>query len=198
MKNFKIGETDGFVIVPNAILKGRNLSVKALGVYFLIVSLPDDWNFSVKGLCTLCTDGKASIASAVSELEKVGFIQRPDFVHRDGKYTNTQWNIFDRPFPENQTTEKQQSGIQLTENQLTENQSSENRTQQNIKQQNIKQQNIKQHSNTAEKTFRGRAEKHVRSPQNSPSYDIEAFKKQALADDLVYVRNKKTPEESEH
>ena len=193
MKNFKIGETDGFVIVPNAILKGRNLSAKALGVYFLIVSLPDDWNFSVKGLCTLCTDGKASIASAVEELENAGFLKRDGIVKCKGKFTAGDWIISDTPeavrtVPENPTSEKRSSGNRM----------SENRTQQNIKQLNIKQHNIKQHSNTAEKTFRGRAEKHVRSPQNSPSYDIEAFKKQVLADDLVYVRNKKTPEESEH
>ena len=112
MKKFSSKDKAGFTYVPNGILSGRNLSAKALGVYFLIVSRPDGWHFSVKGLCSLCSDGYASINSAVTELEKAGFIKREGIQHRNGRYAGGDWIIYD-------TLRKEITGC--------ENQDSENR-----------------------------------------------------------------------
>ncbi|MBR6004929.1 MAG: helix-turn-helix domain-containing protein, partial [Clostridia bacterium] len=139
--NFTQGEKDGFVYIPKGVLKSKNISLKALGVYFLICSLPDDWNFSVKGLCTLCSDGKASVASAVTELEKAGFIKRTGMAHHDGKYATGDWIIRDKSKSESNAVEKPNAEKQLTENQFTENQPTENQLTEKQPQLNNKQLN---------------------------------------------------------
>ena len=146
MKNtdFTQVDKDGFVCIPKGVLKSKNISLKALGVYFLICSLPDDWNFSVKGLCTLCSDGKASVASAVTELEKAGFIKRTGMAHHDGKYATGDWIIRDENKSESNVVEKPNAENQFTENQPTENQLTENRPQLSNKQPNNKKLTIKQ------------------------------------------------------
>ena len=151
MKNFTQFENTGYTLVPNGVLKEKNLSLKALGVYFLIVSLPDNWNFSVKGLCSLCSDGKASAATAVTELEKAGFIKRTGMAHRNGKYASGDWIISDGSSDNIVLTENQLTEIQLTENQLTE-----NRQQLNTKQINTNQTITKQTSNDSCKLFAAR------------------------------------------
>ena len=139
MKKLNFTENGNFTMVPNGILRSGKLSAKALGVYFLIVSLPDNWNFSVKGLCTLCSDGKASIASAVAELEKAGFIKRQGSVYRNGKFTAGDWTVCSDVKAENSEAEKQMSEIQVSEKQFSENQPQLNTKQQKTKQTNTKQ-----------------------------------------------------------
>ena len=139
MKKLNFTENGNFTMVPNGILRSGKLSAKALGVYFLIVSLPENWNFSVKGLCTLCSDGKTSIASAVAELEKAGFIKRQGLINRNGKLAAGDWTVCSDVKAENSEAEKQ-----MSENLMSENLMSENQSQLNTKQQKTKQTNTKQ------------------------------------------------------
>ena len=117
MKKLNFTENGNFTMVPNGILRSGKLSAKALGVYFLIVSLPDNWNFSVKGLCTLCSDGKTSIASAVAELEKAGFIKRQGLINRNGKLAAGDWTVCSDVKAENAEAEKHMSENLMSENQ---------------------------------------------------------------------------------
>ena len=104
--NFTQGEKDGFVYIPKGVLKGKNISLKALGVYFLICSLPYDWNFTVSGLCSVCTDGKDSILTAVRELEKEGFLRRTKVQRSDGRFTDGVWCVSDSPHMEKPLKDK--------------------------------------------------------------------------------------------
>ena len=144
MKKLNFTENGNFTMVPNGILRSGKLSAKALGVYFLIVSLPDNRNFSVKGLCTLCSDGKTSIASAVAELEKAGFIKRQGLINRNGKLAAGDWTVCSDVKAENSEAEKQMSENLMSENLMSENLMSENQPQLNTKQQKTKQTNTKQ------------------------------------------------------
>ena len=71
LKNIKANYT----MVPNQWFRA-GLSLKAIGLITLLQSLPDNWDFSVAGLMALTQDGKASIQSALWELERAGFIVR--------------------------------------------------------------------------------------------------------------------------
>lgn len=71
LKNIKANYT----MVPNQWFRA-GLSLKAVGLITLLQSLPDNWDFSVAGLMALTQDGKASIQSALWELERAGFIVR--------------------------------------------------------------------------------------------------------------------------
>ena len=144
MKNFKSKDKTGFTVVPNGILTGKKLSAKALGVYLLIVSRPEDWRFSVKGLCTLCPDGYASVNSAVTELEKAGYIKREGIQHRNGRYTGGEWFIYDTPHKSSAVGEKQESVKQNRNSTHTENQFSEETFKEIPFTENSEQLNIKQ------------------------------------------------------
>ncbi len=95
-KTIRTGNT-GFTAVPNGILRGKNISLRALGLYYLIFSLPDTWNFSVRGLSTLCADGVRSVRAAVTELEKAGFLKRTGPVHSGGHFSCGEWSVFETP-----------------------------------------------------------------------------------------------------
>lgn len=157
MKEFTMKESAGYTNVSNGILKGKNLSLKALGIYLLMVSRPDNWKFSVKGLETLCTDGRAGISSAVKELEDKGFVKRKT-VYDKGKICGTEYFIYDRPM-----TEKP-----LAENPTAVNQSAENMPQ-TIKEETINEKAI------INETNRRKREDIKREFRRQIDYDILSF-----------------------
>ena len=61
-----------FTMVPNYILRQRDISLKAIGLYSKLLSFPNDWNFTEKGLNSVIKDGKDSLKSALQELEDLG------------------------------------------------------------------------------------------------------------------------------
>ena len=59
-----------YATIPNTFLKDRNLSNKAKGVLAMILALPDDWDFSIKGMVAVTKDGEASLRTAINELKQ--------------------------------------------------------------------------------------------------------------------------------
>lgn len=107
-----------FIIVQNEIVQDPSLSLKAKGVYSLLLSLPDNWEFSVKALSDLCVDGKSSITTALKELEDVFLLKR--IIKTDdgsGKILGCDYVIFDRVcLPSEPFTENRQMDEPFTEN----------------------------------------------------------------------------------
>lgn len=88
-----------FIIVQNEIVQDPSLSLKAKGVYSLLLSLPDNWEFSVKSLTKLAKDGKDSIASALRELEVACLLKREmRMADITGKIEGCDYVIFDKPY----------------------------------------------------------------------------------------------------
>ena len=88
-----------FIIVQNEIVQDPSLSLKAKGVYSLLLSLPDNWEFSVKALTKLARDGKDSIASALRELEDACLLKREmRMADCTGKIEGCDYVIFDKPY----------------------------------------------------------------------------------------------------
>ncbi|MBR3439318.1 MAG: hypothetical protein IKH13_07445 [Clostridia bacterium] len=176
MKHFGKIEETGFTLVPNTIIKEGKLSIKALGLYYLIASRPDNWRFSVKGLCSLCSDGYASVNSAVAELEKAGYIRRESVKHINGRYTAGEWTVYDRPVRdntviENQDREKQNAENQRTEKQHSEIQFNENQFAENSKEINIEQINNEQ-TNTDIISLQSEKEMLTEELKNRIDYDV--------------------------
>lgn len=90
---------NNFTMISNTILRDRELSMKDRGVLCTICSLPDGWNFSIRGLCSLVKDGEDSIRASVKHLEKEGYIKR-NSIRIHGKYA-IELEVF---------TEKKESG----------------------------------------------------------------------------------------
>ena len=90
-------KTDNFTIMANHHLRDMSLSLKARGLLSLMLSLPDDWDYSARGLACLCRDGENSIRSALKELEQAGYVVRSQRRNSRGKIVNTEYVIYEMP-----------------------------------------------------------------------------------------------------
>jgi hypothetical protein len=87
-----------------------------------MLSLPEDWNYSVSGLVTLSKDGKDSVMSALAELEKFGYLYREQLTNSKGQFNGIEYHIFEEPqkeYPisENPISDNQNKGKQISEKQ---------------------------------------------------------------------------------
>lgn len=121
MGTFRVHKTGNFTVMSNYHFKERGMSLKAKGLLSLMLSLPDDWNYSVSGLVTLSKDGKDSVMSALSELEKFGYLARERVVNHKGQFAGVEYNIFEEPQQEKPIAEKQNEEKQKAEKANAEN-----------------------------------------------------------------------------
>lgn len=72
----RVEKCKDYSVMSNAHFRDQRLSLKAVGLLSKMLSLPDDWDYTVAGLAKICRDGKAAIATAIQELEQCGYIER--------------------------------------------------------------------------------------------------------------------------
>ena len=97
MAVFRINKTQDYTVMSNFHLKDRSLSLKSKGLLSLILSLPEDWNYTTRGLAAICKEGVDSIGTALKELERAGYIKRNRLRDEKGKITDTEYVIFEKP-----------------------------------------------------------------------------------------------------
>ena len=78
--------------IPNSWLRDKNLSLKAKGLISVMQSLPDDWNFSVKGLASILKECTNTINAVLQELEEAGYLMREQ-IREDGKIVDTLYTL---------------------------------------------------------------------------------------------------------
>ena len=83
--------------MSNYHFKEKRMTLKAKGLLSLMLSLPDDWNYSISGLVTLSKDGKDSVMSALAELEDFGYLTRERQTNSKGQFSGIEYNIFEQP-----------------------------------------------------------------------------------------------------
>lgn len=92
---------DNFTVIDNQVFKS-GLSLKARGLLSTMLSLPDNWNFSAKGLSAILpSDGESTIRSAIKELEASGYLTRERIRDDKGKIIDWLWTFSDYPQVEN-------------------------------------------------------------------------------------------------
>ncbi len=130
---FKGGRRRGFTTVYRDVAQDRRLSLKARGLFLLLQSLPDDWQYTISGLATMAGTGKDQIRSGLSELLDIGYLVKEQSHDAGGKFAG---NIFvlqeEAPLSENPTTVEGQnaplSGNPIPEKPTTGKPSTENPT----------------------------------------------------------------------
>ena len=97
MAVFRIDKTRDYTVMSNHHLRNKALSLKSKGLLSMMLSLPEDWNYTTRGLSKICKEGTDSIGSALKELEQAGYIVRTR--HRDskGKITDVEYIIYEAP-----------------------------------------------------------------------------------------------------
>lgn len=164
MKDFNIHNNKNYTIMSNYHFQEKNMSLKAKGLLSLMLSLPENWDYSIRGLTTLSKDGRDAVMGALQELEEFGYLIRTIKKGSDGKFKGYLYDIYEMP--------QKTRNIPYTENPDTANPNTENPTQYNTKE--IKNENNKNDKLINDKSRDSRAcedESSMLLKEDLPSYD---------------------------
>ena len=141
MSTFRVNKNVNYTVMSNHHLQDKRLSLKAKGLLSYMLSLPDDWDYSLKGLTTGCRDGIDSVRSAVHELEDGGYLCRSKVRDARGRIIDYNYEVFE--LPQKERIEKRPAPVPnspSSENPMSGFPTLENPTQQNTNKQNTKRQ----------------------------------------------------------
>jgi len=149
MSTFRIEKTKDYAIMSNHHLRDMQLSLKAKGLLSLMLSLPENWDYTLKGLSHICQDGLSSVRSGILELEQQCYLTRQRIRIANGQLGDTEYTIHEQPQKavdnsvENSspTYEKPTSEKPVYENPILDNPMYENSTQLNTNILNTKESN---------------------------------------------------------
>ena len=127
MAKYRVHKTDNYTVMSNVHFHEKNMTLRAKGLLSLMLSLPDDWEYSVDSIVKLSKDGKGSVTAGLHELEEFGYLVRSAVVDQNGKFCGYNYDIYEepqsrQPSTEKPSTEKPSTEKPLTEKPLTENQ----------------------------------------------------------------------------
>ena len=99
MPVFRVEKTSSYTVMSNHHLRNPDLTLKAKGLLSLMLSLPENWDYTLKGLSCICRENVDAIRTAVWELEKAGYITRRQGRDEKGKMTAIEYTIYEFPQP---------------------------------------------------------------------------------------------------
>ncbi len=97
MAVFRVERTQNYTVMSNYHLRDKTISFKAKGLLSLMLSLPEDWDYTLAGLARISLEGKDAIRAAVVELEKAGYVTRSRVRNEKGHLQGTEYVIRERP-----------------------------------------------------------------------------------------------------
>ena len=101
MAVFRVDKNRNYTVMSNYHLRDMNLSLKAKGLLSIMLSLPDNWDYSVEGLTKICREGERAITSAVKELEQFGYVERHQLRGANGCFTDMEYIVHENPVLQN-------------------------------------------------------------------------------------------------
>ena len=99
MAVFRVEKNQGYTVMSNHHLRNKDLSLKAKGLLSQMLSLPEDWDFTLKGLSLINREQIDAIRAAVQELEQAGYIVRSRERDRQGRLRGADYIIYEHPQP---------------------------------------------------------------------------------------------------
>ena len=94
MAVYRVQRTRDYTVMSNYHLKDKGLTLKSKGLLSMILSLPEEWNYTTRGLASICKEGVDAIGSALKELETAGYIVRRQLRGANGRITDTEYIIY--------------------------------------------------------------------------------------------------------
>lgn len=111
MAIYRVERTRDYTVMSNYHLKDRELSLKAKGLLSMILSLPDEWNYTLRGLAAISKEGVDAIGSTVRELEKAGYIIRRQLRGDKGRISDTEYTIYEQPHKQDNPSDVEVSNL---------------------------------------------------------------------------------------
>lgn len=109
MAVFRINKNKNYTVMSNYHFRDKELSLKAKGLLSQMLSLPEEWNYTVAGLCAINKESKTAIQSTLKELEQRGYLVRTRVKDEKGQF-NYIYDIYENPCIENPQPENQCTG----------------------------------------------------------------------------------------
>jgi hypothetical protein len=94
---FRVEKNRNYTVMSNIHLRDQNLSLKAKGLLSLLLSLPDDWHYSIRGLAKISKESPDGISSGLKELEAAGYLTRRQLRGERGRMGETEYTIYEEP-----------------------------------------------------------------------------------------------------
>ena len=154
-------KTSKYTTISNGFLRDNNLSLKAKGFLTVIMALPDDWDFSIKGICSVLKEGKTSVYSAVQELKENRYCKTTPSRDEKGLIIGLDYVFYEEPYKEEPNKEEPQQ----------DNPHSENRDMDNMPQLNTK--DDKENNRTKDLPKEERIDKSI--PKKKADNDVDEF-----------------------
>lgn len=101
----RVQKNKDYTAMGNYHLKEKDMSLKAIGLLSIMLSLPDNWDYSIKGLVKIRKESYDSIRTTLKELEQFGYLRRTQ-IYDKGKFVDVEYTIYEKPILENPITEK--------------------------------------------------------------------------------------------
>ena len=121
MAVFRIEKSRDYTVMSNHHLRNRRLSLKAKGLLSMMLSLPEEWNYTTRGLSSICKEGTDSIGTALKELERAGYIVRNRLRDSKGKIMDVEYVIYETPHEPEPDTDMPHEDEPDTDNPYPEN-----------------------------------------------------------------------------
>ena len=102
----RVEKNKNYTTMSNYHLRDPNLSNKARGLLSTMLSLPDNWDYTTRGLAKICKDGVDGITAQLKELEQYGYLIRTRIRDTSGRIVDMEYIIYERPHPALPDTEK--------------------------------------------------------------------------------------------
>ena len=109
MPVFRVEKNKGYTVMSNHHLRNHTLSLKAKGLLSQMLSLPDDWDYTLQGLAQINKESIDAIREAVRELERAGYIERSRERDERGCLRGTVYTIYEQPHTEPTSEEPAQA-----------------------------------------------------------------------------------------
>ena len=121
MAVFRVERTSNYTVMSNYHLRDKTISFKAKGLLSMMLSLPENWDYTLAGLARISLEGKDAVRATIVELEKAGYIQRRQTTDKAGKFGSNEYIIREYPASHEPPPEGPSPAQPLPENPTTEN-----------------------------------------------------------------------------
>ena len=101
MAVFRVERNKGYTVMSNHRLRNKELTLKAKGLLSQMLSLPEDWDYTLAGLSLINREKIDAIREAVRELEKAGYILRSRERDEKERLRGADYVIYEQPQPPN-------------------------------------------------------------------------------------------------
>ena len=142
MAIIRMNKSSDYTVMSNTHLKEKNMSLKAKGLLSLMLSLRDDWEYSVEGLVSICKESEVAVKSALNELKKFNYLKVTKLLPNQTETGRIEYiyDIFEKPQQDIEKQGVENLGVEILDVEI---QALENQGQLNTKELNTKELNTK-------------------------------------------------------